>query len=82
MNTTPFDSPQNIEVGQNDKGYFINLVHGDDRIHLPMGLSPVTTALVLKANNVRHFDYHISLLTNTTAYDNFLVGADTVGFAT
>jgi len=82
MATNPFRNPIGITLGYIDASYFLNVSprSGDDQI-IHLGPLASTAALVMKANNVNHFDYHPSLFNNTDRTVEFMAGAAAVGYA-
>ena len=77
-----FEKLHSIEVGYNeDTGYFLNFIPRDPArmtTHLTT-CTAITTAMLLLANEVVHFDYHQGLANNPDATSTFIREAATVG---
>lgn len=80
MAFNPFDHPSKIELGYDEEfGYFLYIENAACNLHLRTGYA-VSTALVMQANGITHFDYHSSLLNNSDATETFIREAKAVGF--
>lgn len=81
MYHNPFDASAKLEIGYDrENGYFVASTHMACNVTIQFGHLASTLALTLKANGVRHFDYHPSLLDDADQCSRFIQAAEAVGW--